>query len=292
MFGYVRAYAPEMKMCEYEYYRAAYCGLCHAMGKCCGNCSRCLLNYDFAFLALVRIALTGEQPELRRTRCFVHPIKKRLKMVQRGQLDYCARASVLLSYHKCRDDLADERGLRRFRARVLLLLMKPMYRRASRALRSLDEAVSAELEVLSGLEKQRCASVDLPASSFGRLTADILSFGLEGGAAATAKQIGFHIGKWIYIADALDDYPEDKKKGHYNPFLELWRDGISPESREGILAALKRELMDAELGFNMLEYGDDGRLRGVIENIIYCGMPRRAENTALGGEENTNERSL
>lgn len=285
MFGYVRGYAPEMKLCEYEYYRAAYCGMCRAMGRCTGQCSRCLLNYDFTFLALVRIALTGEKPGFRPRRCLVHPFKKRLEMTQQGQLDYCARASVLLSYHKCRDDLSDERGLRRLRARFALLFMKGMHKKACRALPGLDESIAAELEVLASLEREKCASVDVPASSFGRLTANILAFGLEGGTAAVARQIGYHVGKWIYIADALDDCASDRAEGRYNPFALLWEDSIPPESLEGIRAALKRELMDAELGFNMIEYGDDTRLRGVIENIIYCGMPKKAESLGVGGED-------
>ena len=285
MFGYVRGYAPEMKLCEYEYYRAAYCGLCRAMGRCTGQCSRCLLNYDFTFLALVRIALTGEKPGFRPRRCPVHPFKKRLEMTQQGQLDYCARASVLLSYHKCRDDLSDERGIRRLRARFALLFMRGMHKKACRALPGLDESIAAELEVLASLEREKCASVDVPASSFGRLTANILAFGLEGGTAAVARQIGYHVGKWIYIADALDDYEDDRKSGKYNPFCELWGDGIPDASRRDILAALKRELMQAELGFDMIEWGDDGRLCGVIQNIIYCGMPRRAERLGEGGED-------
>lgn len=285
VFGYIKAYTPEMKMCEYEYYRAAYCGLCRAMGRCTGQCSRCLLNYDFAFLALVRIALTGERPEFRRRRCLVHPFKKRLEMTQQGQLDYCACASVLLTWHKCRDDLADEKGGRRLKARLALTFMKGAYKRACRTLPGLDGAIASELEILAGLERERCASVDLPATSFGRLTANILAYGLEGGKAAVARQIGVHIGKWIYIADALDDCESDRAAGRYNPFALLWKDGISPESAEGIRSALKRELMDAELGFNMIDYGEDGRLRGVIENIIYCGMPKRAERLAVGGED-------
>ena len=165
MFGYVRAYSPEMKMCEYEYYRAAYCGLCRAMGRCTGCASRCMLNYDFAFLALVRMAIVGETPEFKKKRCFVHPTKKRTEMVQQGQLDYCACASVLLSYHKVRDDIADERGIRRFGARMLLTFMRRMHKRAAKKVPGLDESIAVELDTLSDIEKQKCASVDIPAES-------------------------------------------------------------------------------------------------------------------------------
>ena len=61
MFGYVKTHNPELRVAEYEYYRAAYCGLCRSMGKCTGQCSRMTLSYDFAFLALIRLALTGDK---------------------------------------------------------------------------------------------------------------------------------------------------------------------------------------------------------------------------------------
>ena len=54
MFGYIRTDVPEMRVRENEYYRAVYCGLCRAQGKCTGQCSRFTLNYDIVFLALLR----------------------------------------------------------------------------------------------------------------------------------------------------------------------------------------------------------------------------------------------
>lgn len=278
MFGYVRAWEPEMKICEFEYYRAAYCGLCRACGRCTGCRSRALLNYDFAFLALVRIALSGEAVQTEARRCLVHPTKKRLMMAQRGQLDYCAYASALLDYHKCRDDVADESGLRRLRARLGLVYMRRMHKRGAARLPELERSIVTRLGELSELERGGCASVDRPAGVFGELTADILSCELEGSRAAVARQIGYHIGKWIYIADALDDYEDDLAHGHYNPLACMWPRGMDDTARGEVLIGMRRELADAELGFDLIDYGDDKRLRGVIHNIIYCGMTRRVED--------------
>ena len=54
MFGYIKPLTPELRIREHECYRAYYCGLCRAMGKCTGQCSRMTLSYDFVFLAAVR----------------------------------------------------------------------------------------------------------------------------------------------------------------------------------------------------------------------------------------------
>ncbi len=283
MFGYVRAHKPELKMREYEYYRAAYCGLCRSMGRATGCASRLSLNYDFVFLALVRMALSGSRPAFVGRRCAAHPTKKRIEMLPNDELHYCARAAALLTYHKLRDDLKDETGRRRARARVGLLLARKMKRRASAALPGLDEKIKAGLDRLAELEADRAASVDLPAGVFGDITAEILSYGLSDAQAAISRRIGYHVGKWIYIADALDDYPDDIRHGRYNPFSRLWEDEIPPESREGIVSALKRELMEAELGFNLIDYRDNDTLCGVISNIIYCGMPRRIDDIMRSG---------
>ncbi len=283
MFGYVKAYKPELKMREYEYYRAAYCGLCRSMGRATGCASRLSLNYDFVFLALVRIALSGSRPDFVRRRCAAHPTGKRIEMLPNDELQYCGRAAALLTYHKLRDDLKDETGRRRARARAGLLFARKMRRRAAAALPGLDEKIKAGLDRLAELELDRTASVDLPAGVFGDITAEILSYGTGDTQSAISRRIGYHVGKWIYIADALDDYSDDIRHGRYNPFSRLWEDEPSPESREGIASALKRELMEAELGFNLIDYSDNDTLRGVISNIIYCGMPRRIDDIMRDG---------
>ena len=265
-------------MREYEFYRAAYCGLCRANGRCTGCASRFALSYDFVFLALVRLAVSGEQIEFRHKRCMAHPFKKRNEICACDTLDYCARAAAILTHHKILDDIDDERGSRRFAARLALLFSRRSHKKALKVLPKLDENVKVKLAELAELESEKVASVDRPAELFGEITADILSHGFSGSDERILRQIGLHIGKWIYIADALDDYGEDTEKGRYNPFAALWQDGISDDALEGIRTALTHELMQAELGFELIDYGDNSTLRGTVHNIIYLGLPRRIDD--------------
>lgn len=282
MFGYVRAYMPELKMREYEYYRAVYCGLCRANGRVTGCMSRLSLSYDFVFLALIRIALSDVNPTFKYRRCAAHPTKKRNEMIPNSELEFCARAGALLTYHKLCDDLNDETGRRRIRARAGLIFARKMRCRASVSLPGLDAKIKKGLDELVKIEAEGTTSVDLPAEIFGNITAEILSYGLDTKKSAIACKIGRHIGKWIYIADALDDYYDDTAQGRYNPFIKLYSDGISPENKEGIRAALMHELIEACLGFDLIEYGNNDTLRGVVSNIIYCGMPRRIDDIICG----------
>ena len=55
MFGYVKACTPELKIKEFETYKAVYCSLCKKLGKSYGILSRFTLSYDFTFLAILNM---------------------------------------------------------------------------------------------------------------------------------------------------------------------------------------------------------------------------------------------
>ena len=59
MFGYVVPLRGELKVWELDAYQAAYCGLCHTLGRRYGFLPRLLLSYDFAFLAMLLSTESG-----------------------------------------------------------------------------------------------------------------------------------------------------------------------------------------------------------------------------------------
>lgn len=281
MFGYVKTYTPELRVREDEYYKAVYCGLCRAEGKCTGQCSRFTLSYDITFLSLVRMAASDTKVEFRRGRCMAHPFKKRAYAVSNPELDYCAHASALLVYGKCMDDLSDEQGAKKFKAALSKPFVLHMRKKSLKKYADLDKKISDGLKKLAETEKQRLPSVDIPADCFGEILADICAYGHEGATRKILYDIGRHIGRWVYIADAIDDCEEDLEKGRFNPFVCLYG-GRAPthEERLSVADSLRLELASAELAFDLLEYGDKRDLRGIIENIIYVGMPKVADKLA------------
>lgn len=277
MFGYVRTVRGELRIREYEYYRASYCGLCRAMGKCTGQCSRMTLSYDFAFLAICRMALEPMPVSFEQKRCLAHPLRRRNVMKQNPILDYCASAAALLSYHKLADDLADERGTKLLRARASLPFAKRWRKKAlRRGLFELDRQIAEGLSHLASVEENRPQSVDEPAAVFGDILGAIMAFGLADTEARIARQAGHYIGRWIYIADALDDAPEDAEKARYNPFLLLYGRIPTADERESIEAALKNELLEAEAAVDLLDIENEA-VKSILYNVLYLGMPERIE---------------
>lgn len=291
MFGYIRTDVPELRVRENEYYRAVYCGLCKAQGKCTGQCSRLTLSYDIAFLALLRLAVSKETPEIKIGRCIAHPFKKRAYVENCDALSYCAYASALLSYGKTVDDISDEKGKKRLKARLLKPLARHMRKKALKQYALLDERISRGLRKLAEIEKQKLSSVDIPAEQFGEILADIISFGLDGKDEIVMRNIGRHIGKWIYIVDACDDHADDLKNDRFNPFIYLY-DGkpLTEELKKDIATSLKLELLAAEPAFDLIDFDGKSDIEGIINNIIYRGMPDVAERVLEFGGKTKNRR--
>ena len=283
MFGYVKTDRGELRIREYEYYRASYCGLCRAMGKCTGQCSRLLLSYDFAFLANVRMLLCGTKPRFARRRCIAHPLRRRRMMEPDDQLCYCAAASAILAFEKCRDDVADERGLRALGARVKCVLLYRMYAKAKKRVPALAVTVREHLDSLSAKEAEREASVDAVATIFARLLGDVVSYGLQGDAALLAHKIGFAVGRFIYILDALDDVQKDAKRGRFNPFLLVYGAPPDEQERASIRDALIAGLFELESALDLLPDGADPAPREILNNILYLGMPQTMDKVLGGG---------
>ena len=297
MLGYIRTDSPELRLRDGECYRAIYCGLCRQMGKCTGQCSRLSLSYDFAFLAAFRMSLTNEKLELQKKRCLVHPLKKRNMAIESPSLAYCADASAILTYHKCRDDVDDEKGFKKLRALVASGFFSRAYRRAKRRHPTLDSTVSSLLQELRAYEKDTTAppSADAPAAIFGNVMACVLSEGLEGVEARIAKTFGRAIGHWIYLVDAADDYRDDLKSGSFNPFVRLFGAEMTEENAQSVTLSLKRYLADAENAFLLIDNFPTPEIREILCNILYLGLPKVADRVlqkAWKGETDENEKPL
>lgn len=275
MFGYVLVDKPSLRIREYDYYRATYCGLCHAMGKCTGCLSRMSLSYDITFFALLREMLDGTEIKFTEKRCIRHPIKKIQTVDINSQLEYSAYISGILSAGKIADNLTDEKGAKAAVAKLCWVLFSKMRKKSSAALPEMFALISQKLDkLLLEVEEKRVASIDVPANIFGDMMGELLSYGLENEKKIIAKNIGYRLGRWIYIVDAFDDYEKDRKSGSYNPFVLLYgANDFSDEDFESISKMLEAELALAFSALELLDEDKDKNRSEIIKNILCMGMP-------------------
>ena len=116
MYGYVRPDKGELKVREYEAFRAAYCGLCHSLKKQCGLAARFLVSYDLTFLSILLHGSDGCRSE--RKRCIASPLRRRTCVSCAPAQDEAADYGVILACWQLRDSVADEGFFRGLPARA------------------------------------------------------------------------------------------------------------------------------------------------------------------------------
>ena len=290
MFGYVRPLVPQLKVMEYEMYRAVYCGLCRAMGRVTGQMSRLTLSYDFTLLAMVRMILEGVTPEFERFRCAAHPLKQRTFVRDNAVLEYAAAMSAVLAYLKNRDDLADERGLKKVRAMLADVPVTQMNRRGMRYLpETAADELACRMDVLAALEAAGCPSVDQAADAFGGVLAYVFALELDGDAAVLAEDIGRHVGRFVYVCDAADDLPEDIRRGRYNPLAAGW--GDLAVTADGAMTDLVKGSLEISLPLDLEGLGRaadrlnrEHPLTPIVRNLVYLGLPASMRRVLYGNE--------
>ncbi len=273
MFGYVKPWLPELRVREEATYRALYCGLCRTMKRTVGRLSTLSLSYDFVFFLICRLRAAGLSPTAVRRRCIAHPFRRR-PMADAGEIGrLAARISALLTYDQIRDDLRDRGTKKRLRARLLLPIFASARRRAK--LPDLDAEFRRCLDALDALERAGDPSADKAAETFGALLGCAFAYGLSGDDARILFEIGRHTGRFIYLADAAEDYADDRRRGNYNP-LVLFHGGrdMTPQEKNALHTALLLELTALERAIALLPTKRDD-LSEITDNILYIGLPRR-----------------
>ena len=115
----------------------------------------------------------------------------------------------------------------------------------------------------------------MAAEPFAQMLVKLSDYALGEKATESGRLIFYFLGKWIYLADALDDYDKDVKKGNYNPlYLEFGRlpDVKTLKETRGadlnfafssIFAGLKENLARTKFYFN----------HDLIDNVLLRGIP-------------------
>lgn len=275
MFGYVTASWKELSKQEQERYGAVYCGICRRIRSQSGQGARLGLSYDMAFLALLLMSLYEPEETGGKDPCILHPVTKR-EWVDNPYVRYAADMNVALAYYNCLDDWQDEhRTASRMMARMLQSKVPPVQERWPRQC----QAIAQCIQRLNQLERENCPNPDEPAGAFGELMAQILTYQQDLWT-PTLAQMGFALGRFIYLVDAAVDYDRDKRQKRYNPFLAMGMEKDWKRWEEYLVLAMGR----CTENFERLPLVQD---KGILDNILYSGVwlnyRRKAADSADDG---------
>ena len=266
-------------MYEFEIYRSVYCGICKDMDRRFGFVTRFTLSYDAAFLALVDLSVRKKKLAVRNERCIAHPWKKTMCATCSSDLSYASSVSVLLTYHKLRDDLADKGLKKKLAAYALLPFFKKAYKKACVKYSSLSEKISEAMKMQVAIEKDKGAGIDQACEPTALMMQAVFGeLGKTQKEKALLSRFGYCLGRYIYITDALDDLKKDIAQGDYNPLkIYMYSHNIEWDG-QGKFPKQITDLCDATVNMSLGVLADCyvaldmKRFRDILDNIVYLGL--------------------
>ena len=260
MFGFVTASCKELTKEQSDRYGGVYCGICRQIRDSASQGARVGLGYDMAFLALLLTSLYEPEETSGPLHCAAHPFRKR-DWVDNEFIRYAADMNVALAYYKAMDDWFDDRNpAAKIMANVFGKTMPSLLKMYPRQCGAIESCIGE----LSALEADNCPNPDETANTFGRLMGELLVY-REDIWSPILRDLGRHLGRFIYLADAAVDYRADKKKNKYNPFLAMGTGEDWPRWEEYLVQAMGRCTHE----FEKLPLVQD---KALLDNILYSGV--------------------
>ena len=282
MFGYIKTDKPEMKIKEYEAYRGLYCSLCKAMGKHFGILARLTLSYDITFLLLARLSFTGTLPIFEGGRCPFNPTKKCNYCCNTDEeLRYAAAVSMMMFYHKVRDNIADGSMSKRLLMYLILPWAKIKYKKAKKMYGEIASVTEACMKDQAETEKKNTAVTDEAAHASAEALGKIAAYNLND-PESNIYRFGYGIGKWVYLTDAFDDIEKDIMSEGYNVFVNKYnlKSGeLTQQVKDEITGTIN---MSSGLFIAAFEKIENKTLTPIMENIIYEGMHKSLDRILKG----------
>ncbi len=276
MFGYIVPDKPELKIREFDRFKSYYCGLCKALKKEYTFFSRMFLNYDCTFLSLVLDSLEETAPACTVESCAFSPFTKKC-IAHTLDAKYAAAINVLLAKNSLKDHIRDEKKLYLLPA---VWMLGGGYRKAKRDFPEAAETIEGALKRLKVMEAEKEANLDKVADVFAVMLSDLVVAGANKEIRAF-RHLGYHVGRWLYLIDAVDDLENDIKKRCYNPLLyryvydrsegpAAFRARINEEVRFNLYYSLS----EAAAAYDLINMKKN---QSILTNIMYSGLKKKTE---------------
>ena len=270
MFGYIRVCKEELKVKEFEMYKAVYCSLCRDLGRDFGMLSRFTLSYDFTFLALLNLAFSQGCDEIERKRCAFNPLKKRNYCKDTTSFKMASASAMIMLYYKLKDDIADEKGFKKLGYYLLLPIFSGPHKKAAKKYPQIEKIVSDYITKQSLLEKENCTDIDAACDPTATALAEIFKLCSDDEMQKRAlSRLGYCMGRYVYLLDAACDIEKDTKKSSYNVLLKNIEGDHKNFINERVVPQLYFCANEAALAFELL---DLKKYKTILGNIIYLGL--------------------
>ncbi|MEG0963270.1 MAG: DUF5685 family protein [Lachnospiraceae bacterium] len=266
MFGYIIVNKQEMKFKEFDLYQSYYCGFCQKLRERYGKRGQLTLSYDMTFVIILLTSLYESKTEDGKCKCIAHPFEAHPTRSNEFT-EYAADMNLLLSYYKCLDDWQDEHKVTK---KVMADILLKNCNKITQCYCDKAELIRSRMEEIHKCEQVNSGNIDEISGYFGEIMSEIFAYAQDEWQ-KDLRQMGFFLGKFIYLMDAYEDIEKDKKTGNYNPFLKQFEEAGFEEHAQGVLTMMMAECSKAFERLPIVENTE------ILRNILYSGVWCRYE---------------
>lgn len=296
MFGYLRPFNDELKYKYIKEYKWHYCSICNGLRRKFGLFYSTFLNYEIVFLyLLIDGVIVDASTQKYDVRCPINPFYRFQRNINAELLDYVCFLNYYFALRKIEDNYRDEKKLR-YRILYKFLASRKKYIEKCEEYFLIKKTLDNELEIFYSLENNFETHFDELALSMGRVLEHIVKYYLSkenvsiGPNQKQIEKISLHLGEWIYLIDALEDYNEDLSRKRFNPLFAR-KKGEEKDGNKKLgfivanMMARNIELMSSDTRF----YSHESILKNILEVSLKENLKRVCQKECDNCErENTN----
>lgn len=256
MFGYLTADILAFNSQQRRFYRSFYCGLCEKLAQRHRPLARLTLSYDFTFIGMLLCDVYQQEVTLNKKHCPIHPLTK-IEVRYSPCFDFVSDMNLLMNYYQYLDDFHDDHNLlagkkaQQWEAEIVKIQQQYPQK---------CQVIQKKMTLLAQYENDNVLIPDLPANCFGEIMAE-LCYEKQDEHSEVLKKFGFHLGRYIYLLDAVLDLKKDLKKGHYNPLITM--------DSSNFQTMLTLVLEEANFYYKELKLD---KFCDLLDNIVYTGL--------------------
>ncbi len=175
-------------------------------------------------------------------------------------------------YYKLRDNIKDSKFFKRLASRLILVYIKPKFKKAIKNYSHFNDIISLSMEKQAQAENEVGVSLDKACDASARALADIFTIGIKDEEQKRlVDRTAYCLGRWVYLMDAFDDLESDIKTESFNPFVIKYslKDSANEEIEKDIIRTIRITANETASSFELLQ---KNCYKPVIENIIFDGM--------------------
>lgn len=277
MFGYLGIDKKSADNGEKGLFGTFMCALCLSTKNLFGNLKRLSVSNDINLFNILFHSYSDIEVKVVSGKCVLSPFKDRPLILPDNITDKLACFNMILVCFNLADDVSDEKNVYK---KIVLSSFKRSLNIAKERERGFYESVKNNYEKLQMLEKTGCVILDELCHPFSLISQSVSEYVLAEKNDVLMSELCYHLGKWVYLIDALDDLEKDIRRKAFNPLLSAF--GGKTEDPKVFVRENKEVLEPVFYAtlYKIAQCFNDMRLNKyicVLKNVFYKSIRNKTE---------------